>query len=117
MTILSAYLNEGHLTGDGFVSAPLRVDPSAIPIPSRKAAETAGARLSGSRILFAGIAGTPARLQAFDGRGQRLWSQAWDRAPAAFDLPERRWPRGLVWIRLSGPAGEKAWLHLSMGPR
>lgn len=115
MTLLSAYLNEGRLTGDGFVSAPLRADPN--PIPSRKAAEPAGARLSGGRILFANLAGTPARLQAFDGRGQRLWSQSWDRAPAAFDLPERGWPRGLIWIRLSGPAGEKAWLHLSMGSR
>jgi hypothetical protein len=115
MTLLSAYLNEGHLTGDGFVSAPLRVEPN--PITSRKAAEPAGARLAGNRIQFAGLAGTPARLQAFDGRGQRLWSQSWDRAPAAFDLPERGWPRGLIWIRLSGPAGEKAWLHLSMGSR
>ncbi|MBW8888701.1 MAG: hypothetical protein JF616_13170 [Fibrobacteres bacterium] len=115
ITLLSAYLNEGRLTGDGFVSAPLQVDPT--PVIHHRAAVPAGARLSGNRIQFANLAGKPARLQAFDGRGQRLWSQSWDRAPAVFDLPERGWPRGLIWIRLSAPDGDKAWLHLSLGSR
>lgn len=115
VTLLSAYLNEGRLTGDGFESAPLRFIPSKIP--SHNAAKSAGARLFGNRILFASLAEMPVRLQVVDMRGQRLWSQSWDRAPAAFDLPERGWPRGLVWIRLSAPGADRAWLHLSKGSR
>lgn len=116
MTLVSAYLNEGRLTGSGFLSAPLR--SSVVPItPSSRAPATPKARLSGNRIQFANLAGGPARLQAFDARGQRIWSQAWDRAPAGIDLPEHGWPRGLIWIRLSAPGADQAWLHLSMGSR
>lgn len=116
MTLVSAYLNEGRLTGPGFLSAPLR--SSVVPIvPASRAPAVPNARLSGNRIQFANLAGRPARVQAFDARGQRLWSQAWDHAPAAFDLPEQGWPRGLIWIRLSAPGADQAWLHLSMGPR
>lgn len=113
--LLSAYLNEGRLVGDGFTSSPLRIDAS--PIASRRSAEPAKARLSGSRIVFASLADKPALLQAFDGRGHRLWSQSWDRAPAAFEFPEREWPRGLIWIRLSSPGADQAWRHFSMGSR
>jgi len=116
VTLVSAYLNEGRLTGSGFLSAPLR--SGVVPIvPSSRAQATPSARLSGNRIQFANLAGRPARVQAFDARGQRLWSQAWDHAPANFDLPEQGWPRGLIWIRLSAPGADQAWLHLSMGPR
>jgi hypothetical protein len=90
----------------------------AKPTPTlpNSAAGPAGARLAGNRILFASLAEKPVRLQAIDGRGQLLWSQSWDHAPAAFDLSGRGWPRGLIWIRLSAPGADQAWLHLKTGP-
>lgn len=116
MILQSAYLNEGRLSGPGFTSAPLRSSGSEVRVASRRTAP-AGARLAGHRMLFADLAGAPARLQAFDSHGRLLWSQAWDHAPAAYTLPEGGWPRGMIWIRLSAPQTQKAWLHLVLNPK
>jgi hypothetical protein len=110
MILESAYLNEGHLTGAGFASMPLRPSGSDVPIAGL-VFPGLGARLTGNRILFGAITGASAELRVFDTRGRRLWLQSWSHAPSEFDLPERSWPRGLVLLRLTSGEHTTAWLR------